>query len=255
MSQQTKFVILAGPRTGSTYLVDYLNTIPDTRCFSELFQTSRIDFRHHQPADPRLQDISFRDAQPMPFLALAAEEAKPCRRFGFKIVAIVHSFKRVPEFARQICIDREWKKIYLWRDNLFEQAVSFLLAERHFGKGIWERTPDEKRIMISPKDLLASLHLLQREYLSLEMRLTAANGDDVFSLEYADLGRPCVMGDLLRFLDLPQTLIDDTIADTGRKPKLDFNLGPTLTNRIDNYDEIRDFLLNSRYRRFLKQSA
>jgi len=254
MSDQIKFVILAGPRTGSTYLVDYLNAVPDTRCFSELFQTGRIDFRHHQPADSRLQDVTFRDRQPIAFLSLAAEEVKPCPRFGFKIVPDPQR-QALFTFVQQICIDREWKKIYLWRDNLFEQAVSFLLAERQFGKGVWERTPDQTRITISPRELLAVLHLLQREYLAIEAALGAADGDDLFSLEYTDLGRPAVMGDLLRFLDVPQTLIDDRIAGTGRDRELDFNRGPALADRIENYREIRDFLLNSRYRRFIMQSA
>ena len=249
--QPTKFVIVAGPRTGSTHLVDYLNTIPETRCWSELFTPGRIDFRHHQPADPRLQDTEFRDAQPMAFIGLAMEEAKPCRRFGFKIV---NSFKRVPEFARQISTDREWKKIYLWRDNLFEQAVSFLLAERQFGTELWERTPHEKRITISPKRLLTCLHLLQKEYLDIEVRLAAAHHDDVFGLEYHDLGRPSVVGDL-RFLDVPQTVIDDVVAGAGRDRGLDFNPGPTLADRIENYAEIRAFLLNTRYRGLIEQST
>lgn len=217
MDQQTKFVILAGPRTGSTYLVDYLDAIPGTRCCSELFQEGRIDFRHHQPADPRLHDIAFRDAEPVAFVDLLADEAKDCRSFGFKMIG-GQIAKRGPDFIRRVCIDCAWKKIYLWRDDLFEQAVSYVLAARHFGEGIWERTPDRHRARLSPKELLDHLHMVQTMYFVIEAALANADGGDVLSLDYAGLGRPSVMGDVLRFLGLPQAAIEAAIADAGRNP-------------------------------------
>jgi len=254
MSEQTKFLIFAGPRTGSTYLVDFLNAIPETRCCAELFQKDCIVFRHHEARDPRLSDIAFRDAQPLEFLALLAEEARPCHRFGCKIVGL-RSFRPTPEFVFQISRDRGWKKIYLWRDDLFEQAVSFLLAARHFGEGLWERTPEARRIAISPQDLLASLHLLQREYLAIEALLASAHADDVFSLDYRDLGRPSAVGNLLRFLAVPQQLIEAATGALAPGGELEFKPGPPLATRIENFAEIRRFLLNSRYRRSIEPSG
>jgi hypothetical protein len=243
MAPQTRFVILAGPRTGSTYLVDYLDALPETRCHSELFQDGRIDFRHHEPAEPRLGDIAFRDAQPMEFLDRVAETAKECRRFGFKVIGSQLATCSA-DFIREICVGTDWKKIYLWRDDLFEQSVSYLLAARHFGGGIWERTPDQSRITLAPKDLMACLHMVQTTYFVIEAVLVNARAEDVFSLNYRDLGSPSVMGDLLRFLGVPESA----------HRKLDFHPGPALSQRIENQAEIRRFFLNSRYRRLIEQS-
>lgn len=253
MSEQTKFLILAGPRTGSTYLVDFLDAVPETRCYAELFQKGRIVFRHHEPQDSRLFDIAFRDEKPLEFLSLLAEESQPCRRFGCKIVAL-QALRPTPKFLTQLGSDRGWRKIYLWRGDLFEQAVSFLLAERHFGEGSWERTPEARRIAISPQDLLACLHLLQREYLAIEALLRTAHTEDVFSLGYRDLGRASIVGTLLRFLAVPEPLIEAATSAMAPGGKLEFKPGPPLAERIANYAEIRRFLLNSRYRRFVEPS-
>jgi LPS sulfotransferase NodH len=251
LDTQTKFVILAGPRTGSTYLVDYLDALPDTRCHSELFQDGRIDFRHHPPADPRLGDIAFRDAQPVAFLDLAAEEAKDCQRFGFKLIGS-HIAQRGPDFIRHVCVDRGWKKIYLWRNDLFEQSVSCLLAARHFGGGIWERTPEQRRIALAPKELMACLHMVQTTYFVIEAALVNAHGDDVFSLAYDDLGRSAVMHDLLRFVGLSESAIERSVGSAGENRGLNFRPGPKLAARVENHAEIRRFFLKTRYRHLIE---
>jgi len=254
VSEQTKFIIFAGPRTGSTYLVDFLNSVPKTRCYAELFQKDRIDFRHHEPVDSRLSDIGFRDASPLEFLRLLGEEARPCRRFGCKIVGL-QSLKPTPEFLREICTDRSWRKIYLWRDDLFEQAVSFALAERHFGRGLWERTPDARRIALSPQDLMARLHLLQREYLAIEAVLGTTHTEDVLSLEYRDLRQAQAVCNVLRFRGVPEPSIESATASLAPGGELEFKAGPALSERIANFAEIRRFLLNSRYRRFVEPES
>jgi hypothetical protein len=247
MEPQAKFVILAGPRTGSTYLVDYLDALPKTRCHSELFQDGRIDFRHHRPADPRLADIAFRDAQPGAFLDLAAAAASECRWFGFKVIGSQLAACS-PDFIREVCVGPGWKKIYLWRDDLFEQSVSYLLAARHFGGGIWERTPDEHRIALAPRELMACLHMVQTTYFVIEATLANARAEDVFSLNYRDLGSRSVMGDLVRFLGFSEPAI------TAGNPGPGFMPGPPLAERVENLAEIRRFFLNSRYKYLIERS-
>lgn len=253
MDRQTKFVIVVGPRTGSTYLVDYLDAVSATRCCSELFRNDRIDFRHHQPRDPRLNDIAFRDAEPAAFVDLAAAEAGDCQRFGFKLIG-TQIPKLGHDVVRQVFAGRDWKKIYLWRDDLFEQSVSYALAAQHFGDAVWGRTPDQQRITIPPKQLLEYLHIVQTTYFIIEVALGNAHGDDVFALNYDDLGRASVMGDLLRFLGLPPADVDRAIAGAGQSG-LDFKPGPGLAERIENHAEIRRFFLNSRYRRLIERVA
>ena len=253
MDGQTNFVILAGPRTGSTYLVDYLNAVPGTRCCSELFRNDHIDFRNHRPRDPRLQDIAFRDAEPAAFVDLAAGDAGECERFGFKLIG--HQIPKLgADLLRQVFAGRGWKKIYLWRDDLFEQSVSLVLAARHFGNAVWGRTPDENRITIPPRQLLEQLHIVQTTYFVIEAALASSDNDDVFALNYDDLGRASVMRDLLRFLGQPPTEIEQAIA-RAQQSGLDFKPGPGLAERIENHAEIRRFFLNSRYRGLIERSA
>jgi hypothetical protein len=250
MDQQTKFVILAGPRTGSTYLVDYLNALPETLCHSELFQENRIDFRHRPPEDPRLQDLIFRDAEPVAFVDLALAEAQDCQLFGFKLIGNQIG-PRGPDFLTRICGARSWKKIYLWRDDLLEQSISFVLAARHFGSDIWERTPDRQRVTIPPADLMDHLHMVQLQYVLIESALRNADAEDVFALDYQDLGRPAVMAGLLRFLGRPEGVIDHMTAGGGDQG-LEFRPGPRITERVENHAQIRHFLMNSRYRRLIE---
>ena len=253
MGHQTRFVIVAGPRTGSTYLVDYLDAIPGTRCCSELFRNDHIDFRHMKPKDARLTDIAFRDAEPAEFIELLAREAGDCERFGFKLIG--HQIPKLGSaFIQQVFNSRGWKKIYLWREDLFEQSVSYALAAKHFGESIWERTPDGFRVAIPPKQLLECLHIVQTTYFIIEAALANADRHDLFVLNYDELNRPATMGRLLRFLGLSKTMVEQMIAAAPREG-LDFKTSPRLTERIENLDEIRRFFLNSRYRRLIRQST
>jgi len=249
--EQTRFVILAGPRTGSTYLVDYLDRISDITCCSELFQDGRIDFRHHRPNDPRLSDPGFRDREPLAFLDLLAAEMHGAGWFGFKMIGNQIA-PRGPEFLHRICHDRRWKKIYLWRDDLFEQSVSIILAARHFGTGVWGRTPDEQRVRIPPGELLSYLHMVQALYFVIEAALAHADAADVFALCYRDLGRPEVMAEMLRFLGLPEAAIEEALAACGSAPGTAFAPGPRLAERVENLDEIRRYFLNGRYREMIE---
>jgi hypothetical protein len=249
--EQRRFVILAGPRTGSTYLVDYLDRIRDITCCSELFQDARVDFRHHRPSDPRLGDPAFRDREPLEFLDLLTAEMPGVGWFGFKMIGNQIA-PRGPEFLHRICHDRRWKKIYLWRDDLFEQSVSIILAARHFGTGVWGRTPNEQRVRIAPGELLSYLHMVQALYFVIEAALAHANAADVFALCYRDLGRPEVMVDLLTFLGLPDAEIEEAIAGNGAAAGPGFAPGPRLADRVENLDEIRRYFLNGRYREMIE---
>jgi len=248
----TKFVIVAGPRTGSTYLVDYLDRIPGARCWSELFRNDQIDLRRHRPSDPRLQDVAFRDARPAEFVRLLAAEATECRAFGFKLIG--HQIPKLgSELIQQIFGGRDWRKIYLWREDLFEQSVSYALAAKHFGDSVWERTPADFRIRISPKQLLECLHVVQTTYFIIESVLASGDHGDLLALNYDELGQQSGMSRVLRFLGLPKSAADQVAASAPRSG-LAFKPGPPLAARIENYDEIRRFFLNSRYRRLLRHS-
>lgn len=252
MSDYQRFVIVSLPRTGSTYLVDYLNDIEGVRCLSEIFHPNEIMLRHHQPRDPLLLDRQLRDSDPLGYLARLEQEIGEVGWFGFK-----HFPRHGEKLLQHLCANRRWRKIFLWRDNLLEQYLSFLLASAHFGKITWGRVPDQARVTVPPGLLLEDFHTIERNYLLIEETLMLSDPGDLFTLEYGDLGRVEVMRGLLGFLGLREASIDAAVAQTaGRAASQDlkFERGPTAAERIANYDEIRRTLRHTRYRRWVEDA-
>lgn len=249
MSGHQRFVVVSLPRTGSTYLVDYLNAIDRVRCLSEIFHPNEIMLRHHRTDDPRLSDIPLRDADPKGYLNRLEQEIRDVDWFGFK-----HFPRHSLKLLQQLCADRSWRKIFLWRENLLEQYLSFLLASAHFGKITWGRVPDQERVTIPPGVLMDDFHTIERNYIMIEEALMLADPADVFTLEYHDLGRVGAMRGLLRFLGLSDDSIEGALAETaGRSGSggLKFERGPVAAERIANYAEICQVLRHTRYRRWV----
>lgn len=245
-----KFVIVSLPRTGSTYLVDYLDAIEGVCCLSEIFHPQEIMLRHHQPSDPGLLDKAVRDADQPGYLRRIEQDVGDCGWFGFK-----HFPRHGMPLLQQLCSSREWRKIFLWRENLLEQYLSFLLASAHFGRTGWGRVPDQVRMRVPLEMLMDDLHTVQQNYFAVEDVLLHAHRDDVFALEYDELAQPAVMRGLLQFLGLPAAVIDKTLersASGAAGEELKFARGPTPAQRIQNYDEIRHLLRASRYRRWVE---
>lgn len=250
MSERQQFVIVSLPRTGSTYLVDYLNAIDGVRCLSEIFHPEEIMLRHHRTSDPLLMDIATRDANQLAYLERLEKEIGDRGWFGFK-----HFPRHGMKLLQHMCASRRWRKIFLWRDNILEQYLSFLIASAHFGKVTWGRVPNEVRLTVPLTMLMDDIHTIERNYVAIEEALMLSDPRDVFTLEYGDLGRVAVMRGLLRFLGLPEARIDRAVAQTANGSEgaeLKFERGPTAAQRILNYDEIRRQLLHSRYRRWVE---
>ena len=85
MALHQHFVILSLPRTGSTYLVDYLDAAPNVKCLSEVFNPDVVLLRHHQPNDTTLTDKTVRDNDPLRFLYRLEQDVGPCESFGVKL--------------------------------------------------------------------------------------------------------------------------------------------------------------------------
>lgn len=250
MSERQNFVIVSLPRTGSTYLVDYLNAIDGVRCLSEIFHPNEIMLRHHRTSDPQLADMALRDSDPLAYLQRLERDIGECGWFGFK-----HFPRHSLKLLQHLCASRGWRKIFLWRENLLEQYLSFLLASAHFGQVTWGRVPDAQKVTIPPAMLMEDFHTIERNYVMIEEALTLADPADIFTLEYHDLGRADVMRDMLRFLGLPQDSVERAVAQTAGKAgkgDLAFERGPNAASRIANYDEICRLLRHSRYRRWVE---
>lgn len=253
MAQHQCFVIVSLPRTGSTYLVDCLDAIEDVRCLSEIFHPNEIMLRHHQPRDPRLGDMALRDRDQPAYLERLEQDVGDCGWFGFK-----HFPRHSPKLLQHLCASRRWRKIFLWRENILEQYLSFLLAAAHFGQVTWGRVPDAEQVTIPPIMLMEDFHTIERNYIMIEEALLLSDPQDVFTLEYGDLGQVEVMRGLLHFLGLPEASVERAVAETAGRVgsgELKFERGPTAASRIKNYEEIRRMLHHTRYRRWVEKAA
>ena len=163
MPKHQRFVILSLPRTGSTYLVDYLDAVPGMKCLSEVFNPEEVVLRHHQPTDPSLTDKVVRDNDPLSFLYRLDQDVGACDWFGVKLFPS-HNTK----LLHYLCSSRQWKKIFLWRDNLLEQYISFLLASAQYGRASWERVADDTRLTVPLGALLDDLHAIEKNYIEIE---------------------------------------------------------------------------------------
>jgi len=253
MAQHQSFVIISLPRTGSTYLVDYLDAIDGVRCLSEVFHPNEIMLRNHRTSDAGLMDLAVRDSDPLAYLQRLEQDIGEVGWFGFK-----HFPRHGAKVLQHVCASPRWRKIFLWRDNLLEQYLSFLLAAAHFGQVTWGRVPDEAQVTVPPSMLMDDFHTIERNYIMIEEALMLADPEHVFTLEYGDLGRVEVMRRLLQFMHLPEASIERAVAKTAGKAgagELKFERGPNATQRIANYDEIRQMLRQTRYRRWVESAA
>lgn len=118
-----RFVILAQPRTGSTYLCDLLSSHPQIVCRGELLRPRR---QHHETAavavaahDPRWLDPRYRSANWRAFLDLAFDRPAPFQ--GFKLFPGQND-----EALAALLRDPGWRVIVLHRRNEVAAFASHL---------------------------------------------------------------------------------------------------------------------------------
>lgn len=247
MGEHQRFVILSLPRTGSTYLVDYLAAVPGVRCLSEVFNRNTVLLRHHEPKDRALTDKAARDADPMSFLARLEQDVGACDWFGIKFFP-----GHGDRLLRYFCTSPQWKKIFLWRGNFLEQYISFLLASAKFGDGSWERVDDDATLIVPIGTLVDDLHAIEKSYMEIEQAFLLSDPDQVFTLEYDDLGRTAVMEKMLRFLGTSDAAIATAQAQ-ARSGALAFSRGPRAIDRIANRDAVQKALRNTRFANLLSE--
>jgi hypothetical protein len=245
MISHQHFVILSLPRTGSTYLVDYLDAAPNVKCLSEVFNPDVVLLRHHQPSDAALTDKAIRDSDPLNFLRHLEQDVGACDSFGVKLFP-THNQKLLHYF----CASRQWKKIFLWRDNILEQYISFLLASAKYGTESWERVDDRARLTVPLDTLIDDLHAVEKNYIEIEDALVLSEPEDVFTLEYDDMAQRDIMERLLHFIGIGDAGVR-SVAAAQESGALTFDRGPRAVDRIANYREVCAMLGRTRYARLV----
>jgi LPS sulfotransferase NodH len=223
----TRFVIFAQGRSGSTLLVDLLNSHPQISCLAEIFAGHVIS----GVRDP----VGFAEG-------LLGLGRLPAGGFKVKIYQISRDQRRDPaEFLARFH-RRGWKLIHLRRENVLRQAVSDLRSEmtREFHQ-VGAREPaagGRAPVAIPPRSLLESM-ARRREYLAAEERALA--GLPHLTLRYEqDLlepeARARAMDRVFAYLGLPPHR-----AETAFRKVLSSDLSQVLAN----YEQVRRALVEA----------
>ena len=125
--QVKKFVVLATPRSGSSHLVDLLDSHPQLSCLGELFNPHGAALRKLGLRNKN--DMRQAGEKPLEFLHRVMnqqQESEPYKPyFGFKLM-LHHD----PRLIDHILEDLSWEVIVLERQNLLAQWTSAGLAKK-----------------------------------------------------------------------------------------------------------------------------
>lgn len=153
-----RFLVLGEARTGSSVLVQALNSSPHVRCFREVFNADVdfVDFQMDGYDNFSAQDLALRSGDPLAFLRerIFCPHPDPVRAVGFKLLyGQVWSF---PNVLDRLVEDTEIRVLHLRRRNLLRALVSLQMAQR---TGVWL---EDRRSMLSwAKALTALRHPLR----------------------------------------------------------------------------------------------
>ncbi len=281
MKAQVDFVILASPRTGSTYLVNALDTHPEIHCRGELFgyyifrnfpYVKYLRFRHNAGESQIIRILkaawnfiirqllvlfaTYRDLNPHAYLEKWREKKPAARYFGFKLLPPYRAgFVILPFIPHKAGIAllpslKPLKIIRLKRRNIVKQAISREMATL---KRNWQaRRPNipQQKFILKPDRIAYWLDIIRKEE---EMLDALVKQDEVSSitLVYEDF-----------FSDIDSGL--KAIADFFDINAADFNLDKVkifkftasdLRNVIVNYDEIYDSLASPQLKEMMADTA
>lgn len=224
---RNKFLIFAQGRTGSTLLVDLINSHPDVFSYGEIFNGEVI----RQVRYPRIYAE-----------ALSSLSKAPVCGFKVKIGQIQHDQHKDP---RQILLDfhrHGWRIIYLKRDNYLQHVVSDLLAEAStvFHDMDGSHANKRRKIHVDSNQLVQFMQLREtcqeqeRQALRSIPHLQVTYETDLLGEEQQR--RTCSR--VFAFLQ-----VDDHEASTVLHKVTAANLA----DKIENYEEVVDKLRNTRY--------
>ena len=224
-----KFFIYTHQRSGSTLLVNLLDSHPMIDCEGELI------------LDPMLS--------PMSHIAKRQRTSK-AEAFGFKLQPHHFTYQNInnPDIFLQKLAQSDYKTIILKRRNLFRAALSLLYA---INSGIFYRDNrygevQSSKIFIDPDDLLENIKWIEH---NIELLDRYSNNNPHLELIYEDdlLDNASHQGTVNRVCDyigIPRANVE---ANLVRIMPGDFS------SYIENAEEIKETVGKTKYVRFLEE--
>jgi LPS sulfotransferase NodH len=273
-SQQgyVRFLIIGDARTGSTLLVDALQSSPAIVCFAELFNVG-VDFvpfgvEGYDNFDQRQREL--RDRDPQSFLAtrIYSRHSDDVRAVGFKLLygQALHN----PGLMESLLADRELHVVHLNRRNVLRLLVSRKIARttgvyvertrawndrgrlqniaRHplqaLGRlpKVASRIANKRKVDRIGKSVHVSAEELERFSLEHAIRFEANaqtfSNHNVLNLDYEDIlsDRDAVFARTQKFLGVEPVELEPSLRRQNPEP---------LRDLVANYDHLKRELRNS----------
>ncbi len=236
--KKIRFFIFGQSRSGSSLLVDIINSHTDIYCDRELLNRNSIKAK-----DKIRRSIIER----FPYFYIKHQINKQHEKvFGFKL--LYHQFSTYP-LVKPKLFNKEWKIIHIKRKDVFAQTLSGIIAVK---TGKYHRYSqdkvDNKTIYIDPQMVLKKLNY-RIETTKCEIELL--NGLDYLDVVYEnDLADSNSwnesMEGVFKYLGVPPIKVSATTLKTDNR---------TNEERISNYSEILEYLSNSKFSYLLEQKA
>lgn len=251
----TKFIILAGQRTGSTWLADLLyNSHPGLRVFGEPFKDApvragdahKLKWGYITPPiryyEWRIKYNRKRPRGPLDYLKMLERDSADYRAMGFKLM--YNQLAQKPELLVPLFV-RRYRVMHLVRHNILDVLISRTIMRETGRSHTADSGVETVRIRLNPDDVVARLERTARrmEQVRRFVRWMPLPSTEV-SYEALSTDPADTVSRLLAFLDLQQ---DDVIVESQLKR---INSGGP-SDKISNFDEIASVLRNTRFAGYL----
>ncbi len=227
-SAQIKFVVLGQSRSGTHLLHDLLNSHPDIQC-------ERGVFVNHIP----------NLLSPLRYLYNRSRNSNSlCYGFVIHLTRLVKLNDIEPDSLLYRLHHAGWKLIYLKRQNILRQAISWEIAKSSHVWHISNLEHDQSKYHINCQDLIRRIRLRE---LDLEREQLFLQSAPFIELHYElDLlhqdQHQTTLNRLFDYLGLPPHRVESNLSRTGRD---------SLQDSIENYSEVEQVVIDCGYGHYL----
>lgn len=249
---KSKFVVYGSARTGTTICASLLSVHEDLVSEHEIF--NRFHTVAKKDFDAIYGEIGLGHTPPLFFPNFSIEKVADykCNRlhrncFSFKFLSSQMPFSREKKFMRKLA-ENGWKVLHVTREDLLHVAISYYLASLHYDKpGAWFGAKSQKAV-VEPAKLIDLLERFDRELKEQrEILRDIPHLDLVYEEDYLHVEKHQEVCDrIFHYLGMPSHPVHSPLKKQG---------SARLSERVENWEEVRDAVAATRFNVFLPQVA
>lgn len=250
------FVVISYQRTGSTFFVSTLNKIDGIVCHSELFNNGLESFRNSVFDDTILPELNF--INKMLGVNRVEKLFKYKKKYPGRFLKHIYNyrdgctgFKLFPNqndlILQRILKDHSVKKMILIRENLIRSFVSKNIALK---TGKWGKYKGEdvslEKISLDTDRFLKYAQSIQKRFKNIESTLRDSN-QPYLKFTYEQISNRFPIEQICTFLQVSEPDVVPEINQVRQNPF-------SLSEMVENYEEVVRKLENTDYKKYLSDS-